>query len=644
MSEQLFLFDDLAFSEGVDVEYKAARGGLPGDLWETYSAFANSEGGTLWLGITQRDGKLDIHGVNDADKLRSDFWNLVNNRGKISVNLLREADVTVEMKDDRKVIRIRVPRADRRQRPVYVGTHPFAGTYRRNFEGDYLCTEAEVRRMFADQSEDSADARLLEHFGLEDLHADSLRQFRQLFSIAKPNVTWAAEDDKTLLMKLGGWRRDRATGKEGLTLAGLLMFGKIDAIRDHAALPGFNLDYRERFSPGTEVRWTDRLSSDGTWEANLFQFYRQVMQKLSVGPGIQTPFRRDEEGTRRYSTPVHEALQEALVNSLIHGDFSGQGGVVIDRHLDKVVFSNPGVLLVSREQLHRGAVSECRNKSLQLMFQMLGAGDKAGSGIDKIRSAWSAQHWQSPVLAETHRPDRVVLTLPMVSTLPADILTRLETRFGRDAFAALGPDELQTLVTAEVEGSVTNRHLQEMLTLHRVDITDMLGDLVERGFLATTGAGRGTKYLPVSGTAAEGELPPLTPPVSPELPPLAPPVGSELPPLAPPANGEVVPLAPGLDESLVWVELLAIAAPVRTRERATPPLVQSVVLKLCEGRFLSLQQLASLTRRTPKTIGDQTLRPLVRAGRLRLRFPDTPNHPDQSYTTASSDTAKDSAR
>lgn len=610
---QLSLFDNLTFSEGVDVEYKGALGGLPKDLWETYSAFANTDGGTIWLGITQRGGALDIHGVPDSDKIRSDFWNLVNNREKISVNLLRESDVTVEVKGERRVVRIVVPRADRRTRPVFVGKNPLTGTYRRNFEGDYLCTEAEVRRMFADQSEEPADSKILTGFTLGDLHPESLRQFRQLFSVAKPHVTWVAEDDQTLLGKLGGWRRDRSSGREGLTLAGLLMFGKIEAIRDPQAVPGYNLDYRERFELGTEVRWTDRISSDGTWEANLFQFYRQVMAKLSVGPGIKTPFQRDEEGYRRYATPVHEALQEALVNSLIHGDYSGQGGVVIDRYLDRIEFSNPGSLLVSREQLHRGGLSECRNKSLQLMFQMIGADDKAGSGIDKIRSAWLAQHWGSPVLTEHHRPDRVELTLPMLSTLPEETLAVLRERFG-EFLDKLGPDEIQTLVTAEREGEVSNRQLQDMLTLHRADITRMLGDLVEGGFLDATGSGRGTRYRPV-----EIHINPLTgDPVRR----LTSPVRPELPPLAPPVKEARLPS----EEAL-----LAIAQPIRTRQRAKPELLQSVVLALCATRFLTLQELARITDRTPKTVSEQAISPLVRAGQLSLLHPGAPNHPEQAY-------------
>jgi ATP-dependent DNA helicase RecG len=143
--------------------------------------------------------------------------------------------------------------------------------------------------MFADQSEDPADSRILPGFALDDIHQDSLNQFRNVFMARAPHV-WQSEDDKGLLEKLGGWRKDRSSGTEGLTLAGLLMFGKDQAIRDPSAVPGFQLDYRERFSADPAIRWTDRLTLDGTWEGNLFQFYQRVMLKLSTGPGVKKPF------------------------------------------------------------------------------------------------------------------------------------------------------------------------------------------------------------------------------------------------------------------------------------------------------------------------------------------------------------------
>jgi ATP-dependent DNA helicase RecG len=308
---QLDLFDQLSYYEGADVEYKAARGGLPGSLWETYSAFANTDGGTIWLGITQRDGTLDPHGVDDSEKLLSDLWSGLNNREKVSCNLLRPSDVQVVPLPgaSRPVIAVRVPRASRRERPVYVGPHPFRGAYRRDFDGDYLCNEDEVRRMFADQSDDPADSRILVGFSWSDLHPESIRQFRNRFASRTPDHAWLREDDRGLLIRLGALRQDRATDAVGVTVAGLLMFGKSEAITAPEAIPGFHVDYRERFSEDPAIRWTDRLTPDGTWEANVFQFYQQVIVKLSTGPGIKQPFQRDAEGYRRQVTPVHEALQ-----------------------------------------------------------------------------------------------------------------------------------------------------------------------------------------------------------------------------------------------------------------------------------------------------------------------------------------------
>ncbi len=126
MTAQLDFFDQLSAFEGADVEYKSARGGLPGSVWETYSAFANTDGGTILLGVSQKDDHLEFHGVDDPDKLRSDFWSAVNNRGKVSLNLLSERDVQEVALGEhpRPLLVIRVPRADRRQRPVYIGPQP----------------------------------------------------------------------------------------------------------------------------------------------------------------------------------------------------------------------------------------------------------------------------------------------------------------------------------------------------------------------------------------------------------------------------------------------------------------------------------------------------------------------------------------
>lgn len=125
------------------------------------------------------------------------------------------------------------------------------------------------------------DSRILEDFTLADIDTNSLKKYRQLFAGAKTSHPWLALDDKELLEKLGGYRKDRVSKKEGFTLAGILMFGKESSITDKECCPNFFPDFREILSNDPNVRWTDRIYPDGTWESNLFQFYLKIWPRLS---------------------------------------------------------------------------------------------------------------------------------------------------------------------------------------------------------------------------------------------------------------------------------------------------------------------------------------------------------------------------
>ena len=77
--------DALLKGERVTLECKKAQSNIPGSVWETYSAFANTYGGLILLGVYEDQKEKDISnrftitGVDDADKIRKDFWNIVNN-------------------------------------------------------------------------------------------------------------------------------------------------------------------------------------------------------------------------------------------------------------------------------------------------------------------------------------------------------------------------------------------------------------------------------------------------------------------------------------------------------------------------------------------------------------------------------------
>lgn len=221
---QLSLFDNPAFYESADLEMKSAKGGLPGSLWETYSAFANTNGGTILLGIAEKGKGLDIHGIDDPSKLIDNIWSSLNNPTKVSVNIIQPHNLNVMPFQGKSIIKMQVPRASRSERPVYLNNDPLRSTYRRDHTGDYRCTPEEVRRMFADQSAQPADSRILQGFEIDDLDKATITQFRNRVASTNPTHPWLLEDDQELLEKLGGWRRDRSTREEGITVAGILMF------------------------------------------------------------------------------------------------------------------------------------------------------------------------------------------------------------------------------------------------------------------------------------------------------------------------------------------------------------------------------------------------------------------------------------
>jgi len=228
--------------ETAEVEFKSAKGGFPANFWSTYSAFANTHGGTIILGVKEHDDLFTLNGLTEqeVDKLQKDFWSGVHNKNTVNACLLNNNDVQVAKIEEQYVLLFYVPQAAREQRPVHCTRDALGGTYRRNHEGDYQCSQNEVRRMFADADiSQPADSRILRNYSWDDIDIPSLEQYRRLFAIAKPNHPWLALDNLELMKKLGGYRKNRETGEEGFTLAGLLMFGKYDSIRDVSCVPKF---------------------------------------------------------------------------------------------------------------------------------------------------------------------------------------------------------------------------------------------------------------------------------------------------------------------------------------------------------------------------------------------------------------------
>ena len=178
------------YRENNRIEAKKALGGLPKSIWETYSAFANTYGGIILLGVEERADK-SLHPVDlpDPDRLIREFWDIVNNPNKTSVNILSARDVFVQEVDGAHIVVIRVPRAERSYKPVYVDGNPLC-TYRRNGEGDYRCTREEYQAMVRDASVRTQDMLVLNEMDLGVFHPESVRSYRQRMRLSRPGHVW----------------------------------------------------------------------------------------------------------------------------------------------------------------------------------------------------------------------------------------------------------------------------------------------------------------------------------------------------------------------------------------------------------------------------------------------------------------------
>lgn len=351
----------------------------------------------------------------------------------------------------------------------------------------------------------------------------------------------------------------------------MLMFGKNNSITDPYCCPQFFPDYREYLIDFPDGRWSDRVFFDGHYELNLFQFFIKVFNKMSAT--LPKPFKL-VEGIRVDQTPAHIALREALINLLVHCDYRVNTNITIEHRRDKYILSNPGTLMVTIPQYYKGGKSICRNMSLQKMFMMIGGSEKAGSGVSKILHGWEDANFSEPRIEESYKPDKVDLILPLVCLLSKEVNDNLVDLFGEN-IVTLGHDKMLILSTCCIEGNISNQRLQLVINKHRADITHMLKELCNDGYLISKGIGRGTKYY--LNTCYKGA---------------------------------------------------SKGASKGARMRAVD--LQNIIIDIC-SEYKLLKDIVLEVNKSTAYIRNKVIPKMVAAKLLDLEYPKTPNHPEQRY-------------
>lgn len=574
---------DTEWREGPQLEFKRAENKVPEDMWETYSAFANSGGGLIILGVDD-DGK--IRGVQNASRMLDKIVNDLNNRSKTSINLCPDASAldSIDVKGHTLIV-MKVRRARAQEKPVYINKNMGQTFYRRG-SSDFRCSDDQLEQMVRDKSPDCMSDRMVPQTTWECIDIPSWRGYRNNMRSYKPEHPWVELDDLDLLEKLGGYKRDAETGAEGLTLAGLLMFGTDDAIRKY--FPRFQINYfeydgSERFDVGK--RWADRLYPDGTWTANLYQFFFRTLRKLTES--LKQPFQLHDGLFAQGDTASHEAVREALANAIVHADFYGEGGIIIRKYTDKIELTNPGSLLIPVERIYRGGVSVCRNIGLQTMFLRIGIVEKTGSGYDTMFNGWIENCLVPPHVREEKDPAQVIWTLPFVGMIPKGEEKRLREVIGYQKYSRLNLAQRLVLLVVAAKQKAGHKEIMKVLPpfLAPYQLSRILTELEQEGYLQSSGKTSGKIYSIRSDE-----------------------------------SGPVV-------EHRNWPESVML---VRSSKRIPVVKMQQAIVDLCDDRWVSALEMANTLNRQIRSLR-HVLQLLEAKGLLELQYPDQTNHPRQAY-------------
>ena len=322
---------------------------------------------------------------------------------------------------EKNVIAIYVQKAENNSIPVYLNGD-ITNAYIRLNTGDHKLSPAELKNFLSSYTKINQDNKVIPNTSISEIHLPTLDKYRQYIKNYNSTSPLLALDDLSFLKKINAYQRDLKTRENGLTYAGLLMFGKLDIIR--SLLPHYLLEYK---SKETDHRYDDRITCDELEEGNLFEFYLKVAPKL-FDLAKNKHFALDQL-TRSEDNLITGALREAFINMLTHSDYlNDRVTLKISQTSNTLNFENPGVMLVSILEAQSGKKSICRNAILHNMFRRIGLCEREGKGIETIFSNYRKELLTTPVLSTDSEKTLLTLTLQDSSVIQAS--QQLQQRLG----------------------------------------------------------------------------------------------------------------------------------------------------------------------------------------------------------------------
>jgi ATP-dependent DNA helicase RecG len=190
------LLDRLKFHKWDDFEVKEARKEVPKDIWKTVSAFSNTDGGIIVLGIKEtEEGKFQISGVENIEKIQNDFISTL--RGE-KFNIALSTKGHIFDFDGKKVLLFRIHAMPVSCKPIYYGGD-IRNTFTRQGSGDHRCSREEINRMLREASELSSDSMILEGYTFDDIESETVTIYKRYLSIKDPENPFFQMDETRFL-------------------------------------------------------------------------------------------------------------------------------------------------------------------------------------------------------------------------------------------------------------------------------------------------------------------------------------------------------------------------------------------------------------------------------------------------------------
>jgi ATP-dependent DNA helicase RecG len=425
------------FYESETVELKSE---IVSDICKEIIAFANTCGGTLYIGV-QDDG--EVVGVSDADKAILRLSNMVRDSVKPDVTMF--VHYVTHTVDDKPIVAVTVQKGT--DRPYYLaskGLKP-GGVYVRNGTSTDPSTDTAIRRMIKETDGDSFESmRSLEQ---ELMFQAAERQFQ------KCGVAFGLAQMKTLGL---------VSQDDVYSNVGLLLSDQCPSIVKAATFAGTERD-----------EFQDRREFGGSLFQQMEELYAYLDLRNRTGSIVQGLYRID---TRDYP---EEALREALLNSIVHRDYSYSASTLVSVYEDRIEFVSIGGLPdgVELEDIMLG-LSVCRNPKLAAVFYRLKLIEAYGTGMPKIMKAYKGASRQ-PKIEVTNNAFKITLPNRNVETVPVSVQN--------------GPEK-KILAYLTTHGSMVRSEVDTLLGVSQATSSRILKRMVSEGLIYKEGSGRRTVY------------------------------------------------------------------------------------------------------------------------------------------------------